>query len=869
MKTFKPLALATMSRPIEFQRRFFLGVSAISFCPIGHRPALLGEVAMWKFLADALPPGTALDTALPKTAAEFLVTGSAFVPGGVPARTVTATVTLGSVTKQLAAVGDRWIQDGVATQPLPFVEMPLGWDRAYGGPKFAQNPLGRGIEEMPIQGVGMRVRLPNVVLPQGVAKPDTLAPVNFGPIDIAWPQRSSLAGTHGQRWLEQEFPGFASDIDWRILMTAQPDQRFAGFLKGDEDYALTNLHPEEPALTGRLPGIQPRILIQRRGAERLEEVPLSLTTVWFFPARKRLVMIHHGRVRVQEEDARDVARLVLGADMLGAPRPAAAFQEVVTARMHPEYGTLEALRDSALVPADLIVPDPDMEAERQMNEEQGLLRKRGRARELREYERERQRLTALGFDPAIHGPPPPRAEEPLPSLEQLPAVIERIRAEAERMKEQGEAFMAAREAEAGEAARAAGMTPPDPRKKLSGPPPFSAERKRAELEAAAADIEARGDDATMLRGLLADPATMQMWREAEEGERKGYLLSADGQAPAPPLDAVANAALRARLMNGKRDGRRLNLCGADLSGLDLTRFDLTEAWLDGANLSGANLSNAMLKRAVLAHARLEGARFSGADLEDANLGRAMLRQADLSDTVLRDAVLRGADLRQTRLQRADLTNALVSEAMFEGADLSGALAANIVLHEASLAGVIAHGTRFDAAVMVKTNLQGADLSGAFLAKASLIGVRGAGTLFVGAELRATMFVDSCDLRGARFAGAKGKGANFRGSNLEGAVFDGAMMDGADFSDCNLQGASFDLARAREARFITADLRHARLTRADLMGASLARADIRGTDLSDTSLYEADLARIHGDTETRLDRVQRARVRLNPRRSPPP
>ncbi|WP_246522419.1 DUF2169 family type VI secretion system accessory protein [Neoroseomonas terrae] len=867
MKTFKPLALASMSRPIEFQRRFFLGVSAISFCPIGDEPGLLGEVAMWKFLAEVLPPGVPLDPALPKMAAEFLVTGSAFAPGGVPAQTVTVTARLAGVTKQLAAVGDRWIEDGVPTPPRPFQEMPLGWDRSYGGPNYADNPLGRGIEEMPIQGVGMRVMLPNVVLPQGASRPAAPAPINFGPIDIAWPQRAKLSGTHNQRWLEQEFPGFAGDTDWRILLAGPPDQRFPGFLRGDEDYALTNLHPQEPELTGRLPGIQPRILLQRRGAERLEDVPLSLTTVWFFPAHKRLVMIHHGRVRVEEEDARDVTRLVLGADMLGALRPAAAFDDVVAARMHPETGALEALRDSALVPAALILPDPEMEAERKRNEEQGLLRMRGQARELREYERERQRLTALGLDPARYGPPPPRPQEPVPSLEQLPAIIERVQAEAKRAKVDGEAFIAAREAETNAAAKAAGMVPADPRRPLAGPPSFSAAAKRAEFEAAAAQGEARGEDMSVLRRMLADAATEKMWREAEDGERKGYLLTADGQRPAPLRDRAASAVLRARLMDGRRDGRRLDLCGADLSGLDLSGFDLSEAWLDGAILTGARLVRATLKRAVLAHARLESVNFAGADLEDANLGRAMLAGADLSGALLRDAALRGADLRGARLVQADLTNAAVGEAIFEGADLSGALADNIVLNEAHLAGVTARGTRFGAAVLMKVNMEGADLSGAILDKASLLSVRAAGAVFAGAALSGTVFVEGCDLSGARFDGARGRNTNFRGSKLDSAAFDGAVLDGADFSDCSLQGASFDLARAREARFVVADLRGARVTRADLMGASLARADIRGADFSDTSLYEADLARIHGDTETRFDRVQRTRVRLNPRRVP--
>ena len=48
MKTFKPLALGILCRPIEFQRRFFLGVAAITFCPIGEAPGILGDIAMWK-----------------------------------------------------------------------------------------------------------------------------------------------------------------------------------------------------------------------------------------------------------------------------------------------------------------------------------------------------------------------------------------------------------------------------------------------------------------------------------------------------------------------------------------------------------------------------------------------------------------------------------------------------------------------------------------------------------------------------------------------------------------------------------------------------------------------------------------------------
>jgi uncharacterized protein YjbI with pentapeptide repeats len=867
MKTFKPLALSVLTRPMEFGRRFFLSVAAVSFCPMGDHAALLGEVAMWKFLAKALPPETPLDMVLPKTAGEFLVSGSAFAPGGVPVQTITTSVRLGAVTKRLSAVGERHVEDGVPTQPRPFVEMPMGWDRSYGGKKYAQNPLGRGIDEAPIEGVGFRVALPNVVLPAGAPRPSSPEPVNYGPMDLGWPQRQRLAGTHDQAWLENDFPGFARDTDWRVFMAASTDQRFPGFLRGDEDYAIANMHPREPEITGRLPGVLPRVLIQRRGASGLEDIPLSLTTVWFFPTHKRLVMIHHGRTRVMEEDARDVTRLVLGADMLGAPRPIAAFQAAVDQRLDPEFGTLEALRDSALVPADLIVPDPDMEAERELNEEKGLLAQRAHQRALKQNAATRQRMVDMQLDPDVYAPPPPVAHEPVPTLENLPAVIERVRREAAERQVAADETRARMEAQSREVAIQAGMEPVDPKKRPSGPPRFSAAATMAQMQANAERIEAGGGDAGVLRGTLADPVAMKRLTDFEAAQRQGYIDGADQQDPAPRRDAAANAALRERLMDGRRNAAGADLSGADLSGLDLSGFDLTGAWLDGADLAGTNLSRARLQGAVLAHARLERAVLAGAELDGANLGRAKLAGADLAHARMRGAVLRGADLRGARFLRADLSDAMLGDASLAGADLSEVNCAGLLMLETDLSGVTAVRANFAKASFINAKLGNADFSGANLTQATFLGAAAPGIVFAEANLTKAVFVEACVMPGARFTGARCAGANLRGSNLEGAVFDRVVLDDADLSECKLQGASFDLARARMARFTVADLRGARLTRADLMGASLSRADISGADLTDSSLHEADLARIQSDTATRYERVHRSRARIHPRRSP--
>lgn len=74
-----------------------------------------------------------------------------------PAKEVELTLTIGAEERRMRVVGDRQLVRGVASEPLPFSEMPLTWERAYGGmPVFEvapdarlpmahpANPLGRG-----------------------------------------------------------------------------------------------------------------------------------------------------------------------------------------------------------------------------------------------------------------------------------------------------------------------------------------------------------------------------------------------------------------------------------------------------------------------------------------------------------------------------------------------------------------------------------------------------------------------------------------------------------------------------------------------------------------------------------------------------
>ena len=262
MRVVKPMALGLLSRSFEHGHCFHLGLSVLCFVPLGAQPMLYAETAMWNFLPAVLPPELAIDAAIPKSGSEFLVVGSAFAPGGAPVPALRASVRLGNRSKSLNVFGDRhWLAGDRPSQPVPFASMPLDWAHAYGGPGDADNPPGKGTQPIDTPD-GRRMPLPNIVDPaQGAAAYRRAA--GFGPRDVTWRPRAQLAGTHDDRWLQDDFPGFPRDIDWRFFNLAPEDQQFPHPLLGDEPYALENLHPHHPLLEGRLPGIAPRAFVVR------------------------------------------------------------------------------------------------------------------------------------------------------------------------------------------------------------------------------------------------------------------------------------------------------------------------------------------------------------------------------------------------------------------------------------------------------------------------------------------------------------------------------------------------------------------------------------------------------------------------------
>ena len=709
MKIIKPLTLSLLTRPFEFKREFWLGVSVIAFLPIGETPALLPETALWPFLAEELPPDQPLDAGIPKARVEFLAVAHAFAPDGIAAPLIRTGIQLGPLIKLLDAHGDRDMDTraGRVTTPAPFTRIPMDWAHTYGGTGFANNPLGMGLRTD-----GARiVPVQNVINPK-LGHEGATAPASYGPVDQTWPARATLAGTYDDTWLKQDFPGFARDIDWRFFNTAQPDQWLAEPLKGDETYAFKNLHPEHKLLKGRLPGMAPRaFLVRKDQPDGFEEVPLSLTTVWFFPHRERLALVHHGQARLREEDASDIARVVIGADRLGELRPAEDFRAVMVRRVDTKDGVLDALRDEQLVPAGWPRPDPALALPDPETSPVARIFARQRNRAEKQRTALVQQVKAQGLDPEKYVPP--LAPTPkIPTMEELPAVIAAAREEAEAQKIKAATMAAEKKADIAKQLAASGMPEEEIQKTLNaktkGPPAFSAAAMRAEMEQQATAMRVLGQLTLELEARFTSPETMAQWDKAEAAVRDGYRLTAQHQDPADTLPAERSAAIRALVAGDTQAARALyDLHGADLSGLDLSGIDLSGVCLDGASLTGTSFKGAKLVNAVLAHARMENCVLDNADLTGANLGKARLMGASLRGAMLKKAVLAGADCTRASFAGADLESADLTDVIVAGADFSDVLATGILAMKLSLRGWHAPGIRLTKAKFLECDLRGA------------------------------------------------------------------------------------------------------------------------------------------------------------------
>lgn len=142
MRVVKPQRLSVLQRVFEVRGERLLSLGIAAFLPFEAPELPLPEISMWQEVPKQLGKDVALDEGLPKPRGEVLVFGTAFAPGGQARPVFRARVRVGPIDKAAYIVGKRrWVR-GVPSEPEPLSQLALGWDKAFGGPGFAPNPIG-------------------------------------------------------------------------------------------------------------------------------------------------------------------------------------------------------------------------------------------------------------------------------------------------------------------------------------------------------------------------------------------------------------------------------------------------------------------------------------------------------------------------------------------------------------------------------------------------------------------------------------------------------------------------------------------------------------------------------------------------------
>jgi hypothetical protein len=210
------------------------------------------------------------DFALSKPFTDVLVVGKAVAPQGQRITELQVRLEVQGRAKDILVVGERrWLRTlGTIhpSTPVPFTELPLTFDRAFGGQDDSKGPALAAVEQRNPMGVGFHPYrekkdvegkpLPNLEHPKHrlTSYRDVVAPIGFGCIGRNWKPRIDYAGTYDQRWLDEVAPFLPADFDDRYFQSAPTDQQFPLF-KGGEVIRCVHM-AASPVVEYRIPSLQ-------------------------------------------------------------------------------------------------------------------------------------------------------------------------------------------------------------------------------------------------------------------------------------------------------------------------------------------------------------------------------------------------------------------------------------------------------------------------------------------------------------------------------------------------------------------------------------------------------------------------------------
>lgn len=209
------------------------------------------------------------DFALSKKKIDVLLQATAYAPEEKPVTELMTGLIVGPLRKTLTVYGnrvyDRFMGKLFQSPPSKFIQMPLIYEKAYGGfdrdseddypPYELRNPIGTGFYKK--RSSATDLSLPNIEYADfptaGSSKKNKVA--GYGPIAPHWSPRIDYAGTideNGERDITNIRP---PDFDPIYYQQAPEDQHIEE-IHGGEPVVLYNMHPEFSEIKTHLPQIE-------------------------------------------------------------------------------------------------------------------------------------------------------------------------------------------------------------------------------------------------------------------------------------------------------------------------------------------------------------------------------------------------------------------------------------------------------------------------------------------------------------------------------------------------------------------------------------------------------------------------------------
>ncbi len=794
---------------------------------------------------------TESDFAHIKPKGECFVVGSCYAPGKSAAPVVLVAFTIGPVGKKMAVIGDRYFKGFIAkqTEPEPFKVMPLCWERSFGGSKSAVNPVGIGLDKIPIGEKKKRhFPLPNIENPEALmrSRRQNPPPVGSFPIPKSWKQRIAHAGRYSQKWLDSKWPGLPDDFQWRYFNAAPEDQQISGYFKGDEVISLINLHPVHQRIRCRLPGLRATALLRRADGGTSIALRPDLDTITVDTDNGTVTCLWRAITEIGAETLDEFSEVFVVHEDIKVDRSLEDYEEWHERRKE------ELLEEEKAVEAQPI-PDPDVADVRAEDVSPVVIPRR-----------KETGAAALGAndEPGWCGtqdlttsvrPVPVPLSSPTITATQEPEEVDPLLGGENDVEATIQSFISGEQTNAMDMRVVMTLIAEEKEAQMTE---LSFQKRLDEAsELLKIEPEEHGEHGEPFWAGLLDPepevsAETDAFEGAEtifKGTSTAFLAEIKNRAAAGDADSNAD--------NDPYDSAETIFSGASTAFLanlgkspEPPKADLVEPprvgpapapgddsgtdedgepepsephWMGDRGPAPVGLAPTVPTETPPTKDELERKALR-LRVEAAIAAHESCARWDLSDVDLSGLDLRSADFSGALLPRADLSGTKLDGANFDGATLMGAVLKGAFIRGATLSGA---------------NLQACDASEATLEDLDLDLLHGNGLRLAKAE------ISRCTFRRAELIGVDLSKARIAHANFDGADLSESTLDGALFEDCTL--VDTDISGTTTARNTVLDLCDLTKLRAsdgvDLTEASMVKAKINGGRFGSSKLVRANFA----------------------------